>query len=203
MNMKTKKGKYIKGNQSSVSIWLIIGVIAVVIAVVIASSIILNSKEETSEEKPELPTTSTQGTEATSDATKAANTEELLAEINTTYCTFQLPQEFLVNLDHREVTEGTVAMNIFSLRTESKEMELFRIFFGAQDIGIPMGYFEMESGMIPVGYIVCVYSEEDFINKEIEDLYYFTMEAFQFVMDSVRDDDCFREIDDTIILDET
>lgn len=113
--------------------------------------------------------------------------------IETAYGPLAFPKALQEYLHHEEVTEGNVAMEIFSMVTEAGEKELFRIHFADAQAGTHMGYLTTENGEIPVSYSLCEYADEDFANEDERGLFYNMMDGFSVVLNSITADERFSE----------
>lgn len=123
-------------------------------------------------------------------------TEETMmptVSIETAYCTLQFPEELFENLRHVEVTEGSIAMEIFYMVFEEGEKELYRIHFADAKMGDHVGYLTTDSGEIPVTYSMCEYADEDFQTEEERKLYHSMMDAFSVIVNAIYADERFSE----------
>lgn len=125
----------------------------------------------------------------------AAEGEVRLMDIKTAYVTMQYPEAFKENLSHREIIEGGVTSEIFSLLYNEQELELFRICFGEGVSGEPAGYLHTDAGVIPVTLVIAdyealVFTEEE---EEVKDLYFSMLENASTVMASLYKDVRYSE----------
>jgi hypothetical protein len=141
----------------------------------------------------------TQGSEAEETeiaTTPAVQEEDLYITIETRYLPLQLSMEHKDLIQHREVIEDDVAVEIFYMLTGEAEKELFRVYFGNEEIGDIIGTLETETGEIPVTASGCVYSPEDFADEEQLQLYYSMMGELNTVIQSIQNDSRFKAMDE-------
>ena len=129
--------------------------------------------------------------QAKSDATEAAEEGEYLI-LTTRYGELPFPLEYAQYLQHREVVQEPVAMEIFSLVNQDREMELYRIYFGDDTVGPLLGYLTVAAEELPVTYTVCIYNEEDFPDGETRAIYGNLMDGFSTLLNAISGDSRFR-----------
>ncbi len=125
--------------------------------------------------------------------TQTEPTMSLPTTITTKYCTLAIPETCSEAMKHWEVTEGMIAVEIFSMIHDEEELEIFRLYFGDESMGILMGYLLTEEGEISVSYTV---NEPEAIlvaDEEKKMQYYTMMDGFSSVMDSIYTDSRFSE----------
>ena len=115
-------------------------------------------------------------------------------EIQTLYGTIAFPELLADNIRHEETIEGNIALEVFAMVNETSEREVFRIYFGAADMGEHLGYLITDIGEIPVTFAVCEYTEEDFFTEDERILYDNIMAAFTIVLNSIQSDERFSEL---------
>ena len=147
----------------------------------------LNATQETplTQTVTDNPTESAQETAA---ATEAGDTVML----ETLYAALPFPREYADNLKHLEVVQEPVAMEVFYLVNQDREMELYRIYFGDDTVGDLLGYLTVKTEEIPVTYTVCLYQEADFPDAETKAIYGNLMDGFSIILNAITSDGRFR-----------
>lgn len=156
----------------------------------------------TSETPEAVPATEVPATEAVvaAEATEApAATESGSLSVETAYGDLKFPEETGAQLQHREVSEDGVVMEIFSMLYKETEMELFRIYYGDAGEANIIGMLKTENGDIPVAVTVCEYAEEDFADADTQEQYNVMMEGLESVIKSIWDDSRFMEPQDVVV----
>lgn len=118
---------------------------------------------------------------------------ELQRKIETEYVQLSYSAKYQDVLIHQEIRSDPVTIEIFSMQAKDKTMELFRIYFGDETMGIMEGYLTVEGTEIPVCYSICQYNNEEFPNEETRALYLETMNCLNEIMHSLRDNSSFSE----------
>lgn len=124
--------------------------------------------------------------------TTAATEESDQVLFETRYITLPFPREYADNLKHLEVVEEPVAMEVFYLVNQDKEMELYRIYFGDDTVGSLLGYLTVAAEELPVTYTTCLYNEEDFPDTQTRALYGPLMDGFSTLLNTISSDSRFR-----------
>ena len=115
-------------------------------------------------------------------------------KIQTQYGPIQFPSVLADNMRHVETTEGGIALEVFYMTSEHGEREVFRIYFGAPDMGEHLGYLTIDGKEISVTFALCDYSEDDFSNENDQILFSNMMAAFTVVTNSIMNDSRFSEL---------
>lgn len=113
--------------------------------------------------------------------------------IETVYGTLAFPETLQDNLRHMEVTDGSIAMEVFYMVAAAGEKELYRIHYADAQVGTLVGYLTIDGKEIPVSSSTCEYTDEAFADEEERKLYYSMMDAFSTVMNSLYADPRFNE----------
>ena len=113
--------------------------------------------------------------------------------IETLYGVLAFPESLYTELNHTEVTEENVAMEIFTMVGEEGDKEIYRIYYAAPDSGTLIGYLQTDSGEISVSYSLSQYDDSIFESEEERRLYYSMMDAFSVIMNSIDSDERFSE----------
>lgn len=108
-------------------------------------------------------------------------------QIITKYVSFFYPDKYSEVLQHREVVSEEIVMEIFSMVVNESPVELFRIYFGDEAMGITCGYLTVDGVEIPVTYTICQY-DDNFFDEETKNIYFETMNCFNDIMDSIQSD---------------
>lgn len=116
-------------------------------------------------------------------------------DIQTSYMTMQFPKMYAKNLSHREVTEGNVTSEIFSLAYNETELELFRVCFGEKSTGKLEGYLHTDEGVIPITLAIADYEKLEFPEEDetVQSLYFSMLESVSTVSHSIQSDARFSE----------
>lgn len=109
----------------------------------------------------------------------------------TAFCTVAVPGEYGQYLTHREVIDGQITMEIFSMPMDSNDLELFRIYFGYPDSGNLLGVWNLDGEEIPVTLSVNQYGANSFSQEATAEKYYRAMEALDHVLNAIRSDSHF------------
>ena len=120
-------------------------------------------------------------------------TEVPTIAIETVYGTLAFPETLQDNLRHMEVTDGSIAMEVFYMVAAAGEKELYRIHYADAQVGTLVGYLTIDGKEIPVSSSTCEYTDEAFADEEERKLYYSMMDAFSTVMNSLYADPRFNE----------
>lgn len=126
-----------------------------------------------------------------------SETESVLgyATLETAYGPLMYSEQHAAYLKHVESIDGEMAVEVFYMIYNDSERELFRIYFGNMEMGDPVGILETNSGEISVSAAACVYEADEFADEDSLLLYYELMEELNIVLDSIRNDSRFKEID--------
>ena len=112
-------------------------------------------------------------------------------KIQTAHMVLEFPAEYAENLKHEEHIGSERTEEVFYMVHRGVSIELFRICFGDQTAGTPVGYLHMESGAVPV--TVQVGDGPMDMDDETENLYFGMMEGMNKVLDCVYRDARFSE----------
>lgn len=93
---------------------------------------------------------------------------------------------------HVQASEGDITMEVFYMLSEAGEKELFRIYFGAADMGEYIGRLQTDSFNVPVSVASPPYSREDFADEAAYSSYCALMEQLDVLLSSVRENENFR-----------
>lgn len=110
----------------------------------------------------------------------------------TSYCPLYISEEYIDSLRHVEVNEGDITMEVFYMRLDGAEKELFRIYFGNANLGDPVGILKLDAGQVPVTVTACAYSKEDFADEDTWLQYHALMEELNTVLGSIRSDSRYQ-----------
>ena len=113
--------------------------------------------------------------------------------VDTMHGKLAFPEALAENMCHKEVTEGSISIEIFYMVLPRGEFELYRVYFGDASVGIPLGYLTIDEREVPVTYAINDYTEEDFPDEEEIALYYNMMDGFSVVLQSIYEDVRFSE----------
>lgn len=149
-------------------------------------------------------------TEPAAEATKNNRDEQTPKEtkveatisIETKYGTLLFPQEYSEHLKHREVMDVEVTAEIFSMVYNTKETELFRIYFGGEQIGDILGAFNAETGEIPIYVTVCEYGDAYFADEETYEVYCGLMEGMGTTISSIWHNPQFTDLKEVEVVEE-
>ena len=112
-------------------------------------------------------------------------------KIQTKYLVLEFPSQYAEILKHEEFAGAEQVEEIFYMVHGDVTAELFRICFGDQTVGTPVGYLHTESGAVPV--TVQVADSPQNIDEETENLYFGMMEGMNEVLDCIYRDKRFSE----------
>lgn len=122
---------------------------------------------------------------ATKDGQEANNTQrDGLIKIETKYGTLLFPEKYSEYLKQKEVAESAVTTEIFSMVYDDMETELFRVYFGGEQIGDAIGALTTDSGEILIYISVCEY-DEYYFDEESYEIYSVLMEGLDTVISSI------------------
>lgn len=186
--------KYLKKTEKKKSKWpLVLVVIGVTAIAAVCVILFLRGAQPESgnargtENSTGVETTVAAETEQTAEATEPV----AYTQVKTNYVLMQIPEQYAGELTHREVTGEDCTMEIFSMKTENGETELFRIYFGDGQTGNALGTMKIDGVEVPVTVSVCEYSEDYFADEETRDLYYEMMDSLNDVIRAVQSDERF------------
>lgn len=114
--------------------------------------------------------------------------------IETYYGSIRFPEVLANHMRHTETLDNNVALEVFYMTSEHGEREVFRIYFGAPDMGEHLGYLTIDGKEISVTFALCDYSEDDFSNENDQILFSNMMAAFTVVTNSIMNDSRFSEL---------
>lgn len=112
-------------------------------------------------------------------------------KIQTAYVVLEFPVEYEDSLRHEEHIGSDRTEEIFYMVQGEVSTELFRICFGDQTAGTPVGYLHTETGVVPV--TVRLSNGPQNMDDETENLYFGMMEGMNSVLDCVYSDKRFSE----------
>jgi len=164
---------------------------AIMLAVMIGSLVACGNGDQASSEQAAAQAPEAEKPAASVEVAEATKPAEENLQLETKYMTLLYPKAFVDCLQHREVTEEDVAMEIFSMAYKGTEMELFRLYFGDETVGVVLGYLTVADAEIPVSYTVSEYQDVDFPEAEARDLYYRMMDGFGTVLNTINNDNRF------------
>lgn len=95
----------------------------------------------------------------------------------------QFESTYLDLIQHEEVTDGDVIMEVFYMVRDNGEMDLFRICFTDQPIGTPICKVRLDDQIIPVNVVTASHVQEDFNGEEEYNTYCMLMEQVNVVVD--------------------
>ena len=113
--------------------------------------------------------------------------------IDTAYGQLRLSEDCAGSIRHEEIFDGGVTMEVFYMRMQDSEQELFRICYGDTQMGEFYGKILSEGREIPVRVAVYAHDGERFPSDEMRNLYYSLMDQLDVVLESIRSDDSFVE----------
>jgi hypothetical protein len=112
-------------------------------------------------------------------------------KLQTAYLELEFPARYENSLKHEEHTNHERIEEVFCMDHAGMSAELFRICFGDQTTGTPVGYLHTESGVVPI--TVQVGSTPQNMDEETENLYFGMMEGMNEVLDCIYRDKRFSE----------
>ena len=163
---------------------------ALLLLLAVAGTVTACGQKAPTEETASSDKVTVNQTEATEEAT-AATEESDMVSLETKYGILPFPRVFSSNLKHLEVVQDPVAMEVFYLANQDREMELYRIYFGDETTGTLLGYLTVAAEEIPVTYTVCIYNEEDFPDAETRSIYGNLMDGFSTLLNAITADSRF------------
>lgn len=129
---------------------------------------------------------------------KAANKTAGTMDIKTTYVTVKYPKTYKKYLQHREILEGSDAIEVFSMVSDGVEAELFRLSFTAAEPENVEGYLLTDNGMLYISLepnadgvdlsSLMQDGEETDKSRKVESIYYAMMGGMGQVLESVQED---------------
>ena len=159
---------------------------------------------------PEVPTTvlipqDNQQTEPNADTEPAEATQATEGDavdsdkytvLETNYCDLLFHKQYEDMICHVESSDNGSAVEVFYMISGEREVELFRVYFGPDEVGDLIGTLCAPSGEISVSVTACVYTLEDFADENEYILYHELMEELNTVINSIRSSEGFREKDE-------
>ena len=112
-------------------------------------------------------------------------------KIQTEHLVLEFPSRHAENLKHEELAEAEQIEEIFYMVQGDVTTELFRICFGNQSAGTPVGYLHTESGVVPV--MIQVGNSPQNMDDETANLYFGMMECMNDVLNCIYRDKRFSE----------
>jgi hypothetical protein len=129
------------------------------------------------------------------ESTDSVKTKEELGmmEIKTKYLSLRFPEKYSKYLVHQETAEDGATAEVFTMKTSSSKMELFRIYFGDAHSGSYLGSLRVNDMDVPVTVLPAVHEESEFANEDDRALYYDMMDCLNVVLDSFYKDTRFDD----------
>ncbi len=115
--------------------------------------------------------------------------------IETAFASIQIPSDCLGKIQHMEIAEGDVTMEVFSMLPEDGGRELFRICFGSTQMGTPIGLLMAGDEEIPVSVVTSEYDINTFSADEKE-VYFGMMDQLNGIISSILEHENFKKIDE-------
>lgn len=143
--------------------------------------------DKTAEQTAETTASEEYTVEAVPETTDAS---EKIVQIETQHCTLQHSGVYS-ELLHNEVIEEEISVEIFSMQNGESETELFRIYFGGEQMGESIGVLNTENGAINVSYTICSYEEDFFTDEQTMERYYMLMDALSEILTAIQNDPRF------------
>lgn len=197
------KPKFVKKEAAGKSkIPLILVVLGLIVIAAVCAVFFLKDTGTQAADNNAADSAETAESQEAAETTAATKPAIACATIETAYLPVQFPEQYMENMEHREVTEGEAAMEIFTLTKEDTQLELFRIYFGDVQTGNPVGVLNMDGREIPVTLSVCEYRDDIFTDAETRDLYYDMMDGLNTVLSSIQNDSRFSN-EEKIIVEKT
>lgn len=125
--------------------------------------------------------------------TGSQESENSAVNLQTKFGILEFPREYAENLKHTEVEETGTVIEIFSMISDEKEYELFRIYFGEVSNGSIVGYIHSESDILPVSVVLDDSRMIEFANEESVTQYYSMMEGLNVVLSSLYENEKFMK----------
>ena len=115
--------------------------------------------------------------------------------IETAFASLQIPSDCLGRIQHMEIAEGDMTMEVFSMLPEDGERELFRICFGGTQTETPIGYLMAGDEEIPVSVVTSEYDINAFSADEKE-AYFGIMDQLNAILSSVLEHENFKKLEE-------
>lgn len=125
--------------------------------------------------------------------TLKGDNDNRFVELDTSYITVEFPAQYTDVMKHVETVEDGATVEIFYMILDDKEIELFRIYFGAAHKGTVEGYLHLESGVLPISVVIEDSDQTAAMNEEMAAQYYSMMDALNIVLDSIAKNDQFSK----------
>ena len=139
-----------------------------------------------------------QETESKLDVSAPTEAQVPLVQLETQYGYLYISETNADKLIHQELIDQNVVMERFSMVGELQEKELFRIYFGAENQGDPIGCFRTENGDILISVAVCTYESSDFSSEEDFALYHTVMEELNTILTSIFNDSRYIKLEKVV-----
>ena len=165
---------------------------AVILLMVVFAGLICGCTPK-QEQIPETTSAVQETVDADAETSVSAENTAQMQTIETVYIPLQVSEKFMQDLIHREVMEGSVAMESFSMKSGDAVLELFQISFNNPHASNIMGNLKIGEDMIPVSVSVVEYAEEIFQNDDEVNRYYFMMDALTDILASIREHESFND----------
>jgi hypothetical protein len=124
-------------------------------------------------------------------AERAKNEDDTMGEIQSEYLVLKFPAEYMDYLNHEELTSSGRIVEHFYMVWQDASHELFRLYFGDETMGSPVGYLHTDDGVVPITIMVMESPEN--MDEETENLYYGMMKCINTVLESVYADKRYSE----------
>lgn len=115
--------------------------------------------------------------------------------VKTAFASLQIPSDCLGKIQHMEIAEGDVTMEVFSMLPEDGGRELFRICFGGTQMGTPIGLLMTGDEEIPVSVVTSEYDINAFSEDEKE-VYFGIMDQLNAILSSILEHENFKKIEE-------
>ena len=115
--------------------------------------------------------------------------------IETAFASLQIPSDCLGRIQHMEIAEGDMTMEVFSMLPEDGGRELFRICFGGTQTETPIGYLMAGDEEIPVSVVTSEYDINAFSADEKE-AYFGIMDQLNAILSSVLEHENFKKLEE-------
>lgn len=185
MKKETKKTK-----EQNTKKWILPVIILCVAVLVLV--LILKSVGTAEVDQPSLAETTGENG-GNSEQTASPDVLPEFVTIEALYGPMQFPGAYSENLEHLEVIEDDITMEVFYMLFGNTKVELFRIYFGDPTTGNKIGLLKTDKGEIPITISVPQYDTDFWTNEEAETLYFSMMDGMNILLNSIRSDSRFAE----------
>lgn len=198
MSYMKSGGKYAQEKKKSKGSILLIALLCLILVGGIVVSIVLTKNQPNVESEPTATTAveTVPPQQVEKDETPISKetepTEEQIA-VDMAICTVQFPARYYEYLHHVEVEQDDTIMEVFSMRWENSELELFRLYFSKEESPTDIGLLATDAGDRYINLNVCEYSDDAFANQQMKDHYEAMMGSLDTVLRSIQSDSRFRQ----------